>query len=85
MYFRERDLSVNNVAGDFLLWASDEEHQCTELRVIRPRAECKCKVRRLTFTCFLRKQTATQAAKEARELVSVQSAGAVIPPKRKRS
>jgi hypothetical protein len=59
MLFSSDNLCVLTRHGDFLVWKSTRVHQCTQLQVIRPdgRCTCKClsKVKRITFTCYLRK------------------------------
>ena len=58
MFFKDSRVSVATKDGDFIAWASNMSHQCTQLGVARPGACRDCKVKRVTITCYLRKNTA---------------------------
>jgi hypothetical protein len=66
MLFRDDKLCVLTRHSDYLVWKSTRVHQCTQLQVIRPDGECKCKVKRITFTCYLRKHLNTQCNAQVR-------------------
>jgi hypothetical protein len=59
MLFDDDSLCVLTRHGDYMVWKSSRTHQCTQLAVVRPNRMCKCKVKRITFTCYLRKHTNT--------------------------
>ena len=58
--FSSDNLCVLTRHGDFVVWKSTRVHQCTQLQVIRPDGKCTCKVKRITFTNYLRKHLNTQ-------------------------
>lgn len=60
MLFSSDNLCVLTRHGDFVVWKSTRVHQCTQLQVIRPDGKCTCKVKRITFTNYLRKHLNTQ-------------------------
>jgi hypothetical protein len=61
LFFPKHRSHVVTVAGDIVVFASDEPHGCTALEIWRPNPSCQCKPTRFTLTLFTRSHTLAQA------------------------